>query len=182
MNRMCRFKAGCSAGLGGNSGSEPGSRIVFQKYPGLIELLAQLLQDPIPSKKQETSAQSWELSIKTERVFPALELIGEKVPSFSGEEEKLLRTLVFEQFRSPVWGIREHSARIYASLLRHEEILATVCELSAIPHEPARQNQIHGTALCIRYALQRLWISSSGYWLGKKHHFVRKACLLMLSR
>ncbi|KKZ68139.1 hypothetical protein EMCG_06196 [[Emmonsia] crescens] len=179
MNRMCRFKAGCSAGLGGNSGSEPGSRIVFQKYPGLIELLAQLLQDPIPSEKQETSAQSWELSIKTERVFPALELIGEKVPSFSGEEEKLLRTLVLEQFRSPVWGIREHSARIYASLLRHEEILGTVCELSAIPHEPTRQNQIHGTALCIRYALQRLWISSSGYWLddsGTALVSVKKVC------
>ncbi|OAX82401.1 hypothetical protein ACJ72_03247 [Emergomyces africanus] len=165
MNRMCHFKAGCSAGLGGNSGSEPGSRIVFQKYPGLIELLAQLLQDPISSEKQETSAQSWELSIKTERVFPALELIGKKVPSLLGKEEELLRTLVFEQLRSPVWGIREHSARVYASLLRHEEILATVCQLSAATHKPSRQNQIHGTALCIRYSLQRLWVSSSGYWL-----------------
>ncbi|KLJ08624.1 hypothetical protein EMPG_15944 [Blastomyces silverae] len=165
MNRMCRFKAGCSAGLGGSSGSEPGSRIVFQKYPGLIELLGQLLQDPIPNEEQETSSQSWELSIKTERVFPALELIGEKVPSFSGEEEKLLRNFVFEQFKSPVWGIREHSARIYASLLGHEEIPATVCELSTVPHGSISQNQIHGTALCIRYALQRLWVSSSGYWL-----------------
>ncbi|KAL2364309.1 hypothetical protein RJZ56_002740 [Blastomyces dermatitidis] len=165
MNRMCRFKAGCSAGLGGSSGSEPGSRIVFQKYPGLIELLGQLLQDPIPNEEQETSSQLWELSIKTERVFPALELIGEKVPSFSREEEKLLRNFVFEQFKSPVWGIREHSARIYASLLGHEEIPATVCELSTVPHGSLSQNQIHGTALCIRYALQRLWVSSSGYWL-----------------
>ncbi|OJD28299.1 hypothetical protein ACJ73_00294 [Blastomyces percursus] len=165
MNRMCRFKAGCSAGLGGSSGSEPGSRIVFKKYPGLLELLGQLLHDPIPNEEQETSSQSWELSIKTERVFPALELIGEKVPSFSGEEEKLLRIFVFEQFKSPVWGIREYSARIYASLLDHEEIPTIVCELSTVPHGSISQNQIHGTSLCIRYALQRLWVSSSGYWL-----------------
>ncbi|OJD11200.1 hypothetical protein AJ78_07986 [Emergomyces pasteurianus Ep9510] len=165
MNRMCRFKAGCSAGLGGNSGSEPGSRIIFQKYPGLIDLLVQLLQDPIQKEKQEASAQSWELSIKTERVFPALELIGDKVPSLSGKEEILLKTLVVDQLQSPVWGIREHSARVYASLLRHEEILATVCQLSLASHKPRRQNQIHGTVLCIRYSLQRLWASASGYWL-----------------
>ncbi|PGH15198.1 hypothetical protein AJ79_02563 [Helicocarpus griseus UAMH5409] len=166
LNRMCRFKAGYNAGLGGSSGSEPGSRVVFQKYPGLIELLAQLLQDPIPNEEQnETSPQSWELSITTERVFPALELIGEKVPSFTGEEERLLRDLVSEQFRSPVWGIREHSARIYASLLRHEQILPTICELSTIQSLPVGQNQVHGLVLCIRYSLQRLWVSSSGYCL-----------------
>lgn len=172
MNRMCRFKAGCSVGLGGNSGSELGSRIIFQKYPGLIELLVQLLQDSIVNESKGSSSKLWELSIKTERVFPALELIGEKVPSFSGDEDKFLKILVFEQFRSPVWGIREHSARIYASLLRHEEILASVCELSAVSHESIPQNQIHGTALCIRYALQRLWVSSSSYWLGKVHQSV----------
>ncbi|ODH48059.1 hypothetical protein GX48_05824 [Paracoccidioides brasiliensis] len=166
INRMCRFKAGYSAGLGGSSGSELGSRIVFQKYPGLVELLAQLLQDPIPNEKLDNpNGQFWEISITTERVFPALELIGEKVPSFSGEEEKLLRDLVCEQFRSPVWGIREHSARIYASLLRHDEILPTVCELSTVPHSSVSQNHIHGTVLCIRYSLQRLWVSSSRYWL-----------------
>ncbi|EGC46735.1 HEAT repeat protein [Histoplasma capsulatum var. duboisii H88] len=179
MNRMCRFKAGCSVGLGGNFGSELGSRIIFQKYPSLIELLAQLLQDPIVNESKGSSSQLWELSIKTERVFPALELIGEKVPSFSGDEDKLLKILVFEQFRSPVWGVREHSARIYASLLRHEEILASVCELSAVSHESIPQNQIHGTALCIRYALQRLWVSSSGYWLdnsGTAFSTVREVC------
>ncbi|EDN07477.1 predicted protein [Histoplasma mississippiense (nom. inval.)] len=179
MNRMCRFKAGCSVGLGGNSGSELGSRIIFQKYPGLIELLAQLLQDSIVNESKGSSSKLWELSIKTERVFPALELIGEKVPSFSGDEDKFLKILVFEQFRSPVWGIREHSARIYASLLRHEEILASVCELSAVSHESIPQNQIHGTALCIRYALQRLWVSSSSYWLdntGTAFSTVREVC------
>ncbi|KAK2802062.1 hypothetical protein FQN51_004972 [Onygenales sp. PD_10] len=168
MNRMYRFKAGSSPGLSGASGSEPGCRIVFQKYPGLIELLSHLLQDPIPNtneKPEGADSQSWELSIVTERVFPALELIGEKVPSFTGEEEKLLQSLVFQQFSSPVWSIREHSARIYASLLKPGEILSIVSELSVALESSAEQNHIHGVALCIRYALQRLWVSSSGYWL-----------------
>jgi hypothetical protein len=98
------------------SGSESGSRIPFQRYPGLIDLLSGLLA----SSGENNTAQTM---TATERVFPALELIGEKVPSFSEGDDRMLSNLVLHHSRSPVWAIREHAARVYASLLNLPDVL-----------------------------------------------------------
>ena len=102
----------------------------------------------------------------TERVFPALELIGEKVPTHPGEDDFMLRRLVREQLKSPVWGIREHAARVYASLLNRSDILGEVKTILDIDQDVKAQNYIHGKALCIRYALRRLTSSSLLNWRG----------------
>ncbi|PGH23951.1 hypothetical protein AJ80_02013 [Polytolypa hystricis UAMH7299] len=166
MSRMCRRnRGGASPGFGGVSGSEPGRRVSFDKYPTLTELLSSLLKGPVAyadQKQPDGGSQGWDLSITTERVFPALALIGEKVPY--AEEDNNLRKLVSRQFRSPVWGVREHAARIYASLLRVEDILSAVMELSDRSQSVVGQNEIHGILLCMRYALQRLWASPRGLY------------------
>lgn len=170
MNRMCRLRRGGSRiGFGGTSGSEPGCRISFDKYPNLVSLLSQLLGEPERYANGGTAPadrKAWEISVGTERIFPALELIGEKAPSVISEQDHDLRILVSRQFRNSVWGIREHAARIYASLLNFKELLPSVKGLSNTLPGVASQNHVHGIVLCIRYTLQRFWNSPGRLWQG----------------
>ncbi|KAJ9265996.1 hypothetical protein DTO212C5_6557 [Paecilomyces variotii] len=154
--RMCRSVTGVGLGFGGVSGSESGSRIPFQRYPGLINLLSGLLTP-------EGEGSDGKATTATERVFPALELIGEKVPSISGDEDRGLRSLVLYHAKSPVWAIREHASRVYASLLKLPEVPSELGILLE-SNESSGQNYIHGKALCIRFALQRLELSLLGHW------------------
>lgn len=147
-------------GFGGISGSEPGARISFQKYPGLVQLLSSLLTPSIANQGVKDAA------VVTEQVFPALELLGEKVPTHPGEDDFMLRRLVRDQLKSPVWGIREHAARVYASLLNRSDILGEIQTLLGIDRDVEAQNYVHGRALCIRYALRRLTTSSLLNWNG----------------
>jgi hypothetical protein len=168
MNRMCRLTAGSALVFGDALGSETGLRVSSEKYPNFLSLLSHLLQSPV--EKENNSAnekQAWEFSSTTERVLPALALIGEQIPSLSGQDDQILRELVYRQFHNPVWGIREQAARIYASFLDHSEILSTVGKLSNRETFIENQNHLHGNVLCIRYALQRIWATYDGYWRGE---------------
>ncbi|KAF4266943.1 hypothetical protein KXV68_002181 [Aspergillus fumigatus] len=160
LTRMCRLLTGANFGFGGSSGSEPGARISFHKYPGLLELLSNLL---VPKDKKQDS-QFDDHGIVTERVFPALELIAEKIPSVSDDDDVLLRNLVREQLKSPVWGIREHSARVYASLLKRADILIEIQALLEVERGLETQDFLHGKALCAKYALRRFASISLPFW------------------
>ncbi|KAL3463956.1 putative death-receptor fusion protein-domain-containing protein [Aspergillus heterothallicus] len=156
MNRMCRndFQR-----FGGKSGSEPGARISFQKYPGLVQLLSRLLTPP-----ENNGAEQVESAIVTERVFPALELIAEKIPNASEtEDDAMLLGLIREHLKSPVWGIREHAARVYASMLTRTNILEDIRTLYGA-RDVETQNYLHGESVCIRYALLRFAFTPSAFW------------------
>lgn len=157
--RMCRFVLGTGAGFGGISGSEPGSKISFPKYPGLLELLSSLLAPTAGTTVEGTD-------IVTERIFPALELIGEKVPTFD-DDDTMLRGLVLEHFKSPVWAIREHAARVYASLLTRTNILKDSCGLVDLLKGEITENYLHGTVLCIQYSLRRFAASTDVFWTSQ---------------
>ncbi|KAJ5835407.1 Armadillo-like helical [Penicillium robsamsonii] len=156
LTKMCRVIPGAGPGFGGNSGSEPGSRITFPKYPGLLELLSGLL-----TTTQGEAAEGTE--IITERVFPALELVGDKVPNLDDPTDEMLRGLVLEHLSSPVWGVREHAARVYASLLTRQHIPDDLCTLVKLPSK-ITENYVHGVALCVRYALRRYSFTTDDFW------------------
>lgn len=166
MTRMFRLIPGARLGFGGETGAEPGARIPFEKYPGLVHLLANLLSPPESGDKAEDPSSD----IVTERVFPALELIGEKVPMSQNDDDLLLRRLVLRQLRSSVWGIREHAARVYASLLNSSDILQGIQELLNFDRENETQNCLHGKALGVRYALRRHAFASQAKWNGVYRH------------
>lgn len=158
MNRMCRNDF---QGFGGKSGSEPGARIYFHKYPGLVPLLSNLLAPP-----QNAYDAGADTAMVTERVFPALELIAEKIPSAADTDDAMLLGLIREHLKSPVWGIREHAARVYASLLDRSKITEEIQSLLGF-RDAETQNHLHGESLCIRYLLRRLAFSPSAFWNGK---------------
>jgi hypothetical protein len=161
MSRMCRSRTGSTFGFGGLSGSDSGHRIPFQKYPGLLELLTDLLS-PVDQKFMSPNEQT---SVMTERVFPALQLISEKISSVFDHNYEL-RSLVHRQFTSPIWGIREHAARVYASLLPLSTILESMRVLMVHTSQSTVENLLHGTLMCTRFSLRRMWYSTQDYWEG----------------
>ncbi|KAK2868039.1 hypothetical protein FQN49_003220 [Arthroderma sp. PD_2] len=166
VQRMCRRTNGVSHGFGVSADPETKQLIPFQRFPGLISLLTGLLEKGAPKTAAPSSdgSLSWELSIITERVFPALELIGNKFPSPSSSEDQRILESIAWQFESPVWGIRDHAARTYATLVERDDILPTALELSRAASSVWDQNILHGNALCIRYLLQRLWAAPRAYY------------------
>ncbi|KAJ5943687.1 hypothetical protein N7516_003855 [Penicillium verrucosum] len=158
LTKMCRVIPGAGPGFGGNSGSEPGSRITFPKYSGLLELLSGLLTTT-PGEAAEGT------EIITERVFPALELVGDKVPSLDDPTDEMLRGLVLGHLSSPVRGVREHAARVYASLLTRQKIPEELCTLITLPSK-ITENYVHGVALCVRYALRRYSFTTDDFWIS----------------
>ncbi|KAL3439309.1 putative death-receptor fusion protein-domain-containing protein [Aspergillus tetrazonus] len=156
MNRMCRTDY---QGFGGKSGSEPGARISFQKYPGLVQLLSNLLVPP----QKASGAEKADSAMVTERVFPALELIAEKIPNAADTDDAKLLGLIREHLKSHVWGIREHAARVYASLLDRSNILHDIQSLLNA-RDAETENYLHGESLCIKYSLRRLAFTPSALW------------------
>lgn len=173
--RMCRLIPGIGSGFGGISGSEPGSKISFPKYPGLLELLSKLLTST------EGAATTEGTDIVTERIFPALELIGEKIPTFADNDETFLCGLVLEHLKSPVWGIREHAARVYASLLTRTNILEDVRHPVNLLQGDVTENCVHGTILCVQYSLRRFAATTDVFWICKQQHYLSLANALTTS-
>jgi hypothetical protein len=159
---MHRLTSTPTSGFESVSVLEPGTRISFQKYPGLLELVSELLTDAGKCQKSGKV----EHSTVTERVFPALELIRRKISSTSSDD-CILRRSVIKQIESPVWAVRDQAARVYASLLKLPEIMGEIRSLLEIDGSHYGQNHLHGRVLCIRYSLHRLLLSSYEYWRGE---------------
>lgn len=159
MQRMSRATPG-SQGFGDSLSSKASLRIHFKKYPGLIPVLKRLLE-PDPSTSDSLRVTSSMSTSRTEQVFPALELISEKVPS--AEDDHTLSELVILQTQSSVWAIREQAARASAFLLnRREDIIPNIKHLANNHRLDRDQNHLHGTLLCIRYSLQKYRAFSQG--------------------
>jgi hypothetical protein len=167
MNKMCVRRPGVPFGFGGASGVEPNMSLAFPKYEGLTQLLAHLLASADEARDDGKETEQGVLaSNETEKVFPALEILAEKVPSTSNDDDELLRDLVIHHVKSTIWAVREQAARVYASLLHFNDMLSSINVLMDDDLAKLSQIHLHGKMLCARYTLLRVWHST--YWRGKK--------------
>lgn len=171
MNRMCVRQPGVQFGFSGASGVEPNMTLSFPKYEGLTQLLAQLLTfaDIAQSGDEQETEPGVPVSNETEKVFPALEVITEKIPSESDDDDDLLRALVVNHVKSKIWAVREQAARVYASLIRASDMLSSIDDLMKPDLKPLKQNHLHGILLCARFVLLRVW--HSNHWSSKQDFF-----------
>ncbi|EEA27348.1 HEAT repeat protein [Talaromyces marneffei ATCC 18224] len=161
MNKMCVRRPGVPFGFSGASGVEPNMSLAFPKYEGLTQLLAQLLASADEARDDGKEPERGILaSNETEKVFPALGIIAEKVPSTSDDDDDLLRGLVIHHIKSTIWAVREQAARVYASLLRFNDMLSSINVLMNVDLAKLSQIHFHGKILCARYTLLRMWHST----------------------
>lgn len=97
----------------------------------------------------------------SEKIFAALDLVRHVGPA--RDNEVLLRSLIEHHLESPIWGVRDHAARVLAERVSVDDNWATIVARSSImPSRP--ENGVHGLLLHLRYCFdmtaQRLSMSA----------------------
>ncbi|KAM0284815.1 hypothetical protein ACHAQH_001735 [Verticillium albo-atrum] len=127
------------------------SRVHYHKYPIIPVVLLNLLRSGQEVMKPSTG------TIAAESVFPALDIIRRAGPPEDLREE--LYGLVTEYLGSPVWHVREMTARALCSFLLHDDWLQSVQELAKGPDGRGvltQANRLHGVLLTIKYVVEKL--------------------------
>lgn len=137
------------------------SKLVYEKYPNVPELILGLLSSGQKNTAHINGDDSDQLSIdslEAQRVLPALEIIERSgLPAnHTAEIQSSLR----QHMQSPIWAIREKSAKTLAAVVPDGDLAAEIEDLLKI--DRSRQNILHGRLLCIRYMIARLGVFSMG--------------------
>lgn len=88
----------------------------------------------------------------SELVFAGLDLLSRI--SISASDRAPTRQRILTHLGSPIWMIREHAARVYASQILDKEALETAVGLIA-SMEMTDQNRCHGSLLCSRKLIEK---------------------------
>ncbi|CRK30383.1 hypothetical protein BN1708_000914 [Verticillium longisporum] len=127
------------------------SRVHYHKYPIIPVVLLNLLRSGQEVMKPSTG------TIAAESVFPALDIIRRAGPPEDLRAE--LYGLVTEYLGSPVWHVREMTARALCSFLLHDGWLQSIQELvdgSERQRVLTQANRLHGVLLTIKYVFEKL--------------------------
>lgn len=131
------------------------SRLSFDNYPSLINILSDLLDPngPLKQSLESTSDSSSPLDLHgAEGVFPALQILRQARPP----EASLGPTLesVEKLLASPHWHLRDMAARTIVSLRPISELYGAAFAL--LLHLPTSHNIQHGRLLTIKFMFKKL--------------------------
>lgn len=135
------------------------SKLVYEKYQNLPELILGLLI----SRLKETGHMNGESrllahSLEAQRVLPALEIIERSgLPSKNTAD---IQYFLRQHMRSPIWAIREKSAKTLAAVVQDGDLVAEIQDFLRAGR--TGQNALHGSLLCVRYMTARLGSFSIG--------------------
>jgi hypothetical protein len=122
------------------------TRLAYERYPGLPELLLKLL-NPETQISDNTSP----VIGAVESVFPALDIIRRAGPP------RKLRTEIFTSITlhlsSRVWHVRDIAARTICTLLLHDGWLPEV--LNLLDTSYTSTNRAHGVLMAVKHLLER---------------------------
>lgn len=138
-------KAFTEAGWDGRS-----IRLSYDRYPSLPDLLLTLLDTNTSDMEPVTEPSIGTIGV-TESVFPALDIIRRAGPPQT--HRHAVFGLVARHLGSPIWHVREITARTICTLLLHDDWLPDILSLIKISEKSI--NTAHGVLLAIRFTLDR---------------------------
>ncbi|KAB8648459.1 hypothetical protein FH972_026117 [Carpinus fangiana] len=119
-----------------------GSRLAYDRYPGLLELLVSLLRPTVATDDATVDRQE----VSAESLFPALDLFRRAPPP--PEACKNIVELVLQAADSSQWHIREVAARAFAALSPNH---LKDNPNSLIGRKVSSGNIAHAKILCVKY-------------------------------
>lgn len=125
--------------------STTGSRLAYDRYPGLLELLRQLLNH-VPSHVPGNGTGHQESA--PESLFPALDLLRRAPPP--SEARGGFIPLILAAAASSQWHIREAAARAFAALA--SETYAQLLDIPTVM-KTGSDNMIHGRLLSLKFSI-----------------------------
>lgn len=139
------------------------SKLVYEKYPNLPSSVLGLLNsaslDHIDYLNEDSRPQLFAHSSQAQKILPALEIIERAgLPSIHNIE---IQQAIRRHMESPIWAIREKSAKALAAVTEDEVLVAKIKTLLEVDQN--RQNALHGSLLCARFMISRL----EGVSIGK---------------
>ena len=123
------------------------SRLSYDRYPGLMNMVWQLLRDSLSQQMVSESVRSGanEEMATHEALFPILDLLRRAPPVTADREE--LRPYILKAAGTAQWHIRDIASRTYATLYEPLAFLENVAILA--PSVILRHNETHGRLLCL---------------------------------
>lgn len=132
------------------------SRLSYDRYPGLIDLLVELLSDR-NSRSVSSGTESSEDLIHqqrdTERIFPVLEMLRRAAPP--SDYQGVVKKLLLQAVGSQNWHLRDMTAKTYAAVT-HEQGVASVMQSLSKSNAGTMQNARHGYLLVIKHLVRRV--------------------------
>ena len=145
---LTRLTGGTSSspqtGLGGYRRA---SKLTYEKYPVLADLVVHLLQQNLQGTGEDAH-----LDVQTkfvQDVFPAMEII-ERV-GVPDSHNNVIKHFLLQQLDSPVWNLREKAAKTLIAMTEEQEILRDIANTFAMGHYS--QNGLHGRLLCLKHLI-----------------------------
>jgi hypothetical protein len=143
----------CAIGSDRNLGARSdgiATKIVYENYPGLAELLLKLLNAPkVAIDEPETHNQRPE-SKTIEDLYLAFELLDRVGPPESYRNQIMAQ--IMHHIGSQSWHTRKIAAKLYSILLREDWMIVVEGLLKS---NPTSTNLCHGIMLTVRYAVKR---------------------------
>lgn len=123
------------------------TRLAYDRYPGLLELILELLDSyQMDLAGQDASA------ITVEAIFPILDILRRAPPPVAQRQH--VRSLVLDAMGSTHWHVRELASRTYAASISVGELSATLETLLASGN--ITENGLHGRLMCARHLVTAL--------------------------
>ncbi len=163
------------------------SRLAYEKYPNLSNLILKLLSGNIRMSfngPQNDEVKALSFSLQAQKVYPALEIVGRLgLPSHQRAE---IREAIRFHMEGPIWAIREKAAKASALVLKESDFVNEIKQL--LEPDERSQNALHGKLLYVRFIIARLVAKTDkGQYLGGRFSSVnlqligqREAILLLV--
>jgi len=136
------------------------SKLSYDRYPGLIDLLVELLSNINSGSVEASSDSSESLTYQqrdTERIFPVLEMLRRAAPP--SDYQGVVTRLLMQAVGSQNWHLRDMAAKTYAAVT-HEQSVAPVIQSLSKSNLGRMQNHRHGHLLVVKHLVRRANLTS----------------------